>query len=124
MKVSDIVFTNHSIERMKSRGISGDWAWQTVKTPDSTSPGKEKYTTEFKKRFGSHTVTAIGKKNDIGEWVVVSVWMDPPLPGTDDYYKKAKYNKKMEKQRTLDKKMEKASFWGKLFITLRKQLGI
>lgn len=118
-----MVFTNHAIERMKERGVTGEWAWQAVKTPDSSSPGKEKHTTEFKKRFGNHTVTAISKKNDLGEWVVLSVWMDPPLEGTKDYYGKEKYIKKMQKIRQLDRKMEKASFWGKLFITLRKQIG-
>lgn len=124
MKINDIVFTNHAIERMQQRGISGDWAWQAVKSPDSTHPGKEKHTTEFKKKFGNHTVTAISKKNDIGEWVVLSVWMDPPLLGTKDYMKDEKYKRKMEKIRSLDKKMEKASFWGKMLITLRKQLGV
>jgi hypothetical protein len=124
MKIDDVVFTNHAIERMKQRKISGDWAWQTVKTPDKKDPGKEKYTTEFSKRFDNHTVTAVAKKNDVGEWVVLSIWMDPPMAGTSDFKKKEKYYRKMEKYRALDKKMEKASFWGKLLITLRKQIGI
>jgi hypothetical protein len=50
--------------------------------------------------------------------------MDPPIPGTTDYKKKEKYNKKMEKYRELDRKMAKASFWGRMLITLRKQIGI
>lgn len=124
MKINDVVFTNHAIERMEDRGITGDWAWQTVRSPDKTAAGKEKHTTEFVKEFGTHKVTAIAKKNDIGEWVVLSVWMDPPLHGTQDYYKKEKYHKKMERERSLDKKMERSSFWGKLFLTLRKQIGI
>lgn len=124
MKITDVVFTNHSIERMKQRGISGDWAWQSVKSPDHSKAGKQKYTTEFVKRFGEYTVTAIGKKNDIGEWVVLSVWMDPPLQGTADYSKKEKYQQKLNKYKELDRKMEKASFWGKMWITLRKQIGI
>jgi len=124
MKITDVVFTNHAIERMAQRGITGDWAWQSVKQPDKTSPGKEKHTTEFVKRFAQHQVTTVAKKNDVGEWVVLSVWMDPPLHGTSDYYKKEKYNKKMNRNRNLDKKMEKASFWGKIWITVRKQIGI
>lgn len=124
MKINDVVFTNHAIERMKQRGISGDWAWQSVRQPDRTSPGKEKHTTEFIKDFGKHRVTIIAKKNEIGEWVVLSVWMDPPLHGTSDYYKKEKYNKKMDRNRKFDKKMEQASFWGKVLLTVRKQIGI
>ncbi len=124
MKITDVVFTNHAIARMQQRGISGDWAWQTVKHEDSKRPGKEKHTTEFTKKFGDHTVTAIGRKNELGEWVVLSAWMDPPLQGTADYRKKEQYNKKMQKTRELDRKIEKASFWGKMFLTLRKQIGI
>ena len=124
MKITDVVFTNHAIERMSQRGISGDWAWQSVKQPDTTNPGKEKHTTEFMKRFSAHTVTTIAKKNDIGEWVVLSVWMDPPLKGTVDYSKREKYHKKLEKNRQLDRKMERASFWGKMWIAFRKQLGV
>lgn len=124
MKINDIVFTNHAIDRMKERGVSGDWAWQTVKNFDNSNPGKEKHTTEFIKRFNQYTLTVIGKKNDIGEWVVLSVWMDPPLQGTADFRKRAGYLKKQDKIRQLDRKMDKAGFWGKIWLTVRKQIGI
>lgn len=123
MKITDVVFTNHSIKRMSQRGITGDWVWQTVKQPEKTLAGKEKHTTEFTKRFGGYTVTAIAKKNDIGEWVVLSAWMDPPLEGTHDYRDKVKYKKRQEKEKVLDKRIEKASFWGKMWLTFRKQAG-
>ena len=123
MKISDVVFTNHAIERMKQRGISGDWVWQAVKKADKTIAGKEKHTTESIKQFGEHTVTAITKKNDLGEWVVLSAWMDPPIQGTIDYFKKQKYNKSLKKAQEYAYKMEKASFWGKLWLTFKKQAG-
>ena len=123
VKINDVVFTNHAIERMRERGISGEWAWATVKKADKNQPGKEKHTTEFIKKFSTNTITAICKKNDIGEWVVLSVWMDPPLTGTKDYKKKHKYLKHLEKNKELDRKIEKASFWGKLWLTFRKQAG-
>ncbi len=123
MKIRDIVFTNHAIDRMKERGISGDWAWQTVKHPEKNSPGKEKHTTEFTKSFNEYTVTAIGKKNDVGEWVILSVWMDPPLKGTKDYYQRERYLKGQDRNRAFDRKMEKAGFWGKMWLAFRKQAG-
>lgn len=123
MKITDVVFTNHAIQRMSERGISGDWVWQAVKKAEISKAGKEKHTTEFSKRFGNHTVTAIGKKNDIGEWVVLSAWMDPPLYGTPDHYKKEKYGKRLEREREFDRKMDKASFWGKMWLAFRKQAG-
>lgn len=124
MKINDVVFTNHAIERMRQRGISGDFVWQAVRMPDKTIPGKEKHTTEFIKYRNGHTITAVGKKNDLGEWVVLSAWIDPPLRGTADFKKKEKFSKKIEKIRELDRKMENASFWGKLWLTFRKQTGI
>lgn len=124
MKITDVVFTNHAIERMRDRKISGDLAWQTVKKADKVNPGKEKHTTEFIKRINERNFTVIGKKNDIGEWVVLSVWVDPPFEGTLDYHKRQKYDKKMDKYRSFDRKMDKASFWGKILLTIRKQLGI
>lgn len=124
MKINDVVFTNHAIERMKQRGIKGDLAWQAVRQPDRTSPGKEKHTTEFIKYNNGHTITVVAKKNDLSEWVVVSAWIDPPLVGTADYRKREKYHRKIEKRQEMDRKMEKASFWGKLWLTFRKQIGM
>lgn len=124
MKMSDIVFTDHAIKRMRERGISGEWAFQTVKFPDNMKPGKEKHTTEFLKRFDSRTLTAIAKKNDIGEWVVLSAWIDPPFPGTDDHKERESYFKKLKRNSQLDRKMENAGFWRKLWLTFKKQTGL
>lgn len=123
MKINDIVFTNHSIERLKERGITGEMVWQAVKVPDTKSPGKEKHTTEFIKRIGDRKVVCIGKKNDIGEWVILSAWMDPPLEGTKDHKKRKNYLREIEKNKEYLKKMEKASFFGKLWLTFKKQAG-
>ena len=124
MKINDIVFTDHAIQRMKERGISGNWAYQAVKYPEESRHGKKRHTKEFLRRFDSRTVTAVAKKNDIGEWVILSAWIDPPYPGTEDSRKRNAYTKKLSKYKVLNKKMERASFWGKLWITFRKQTGL
>lgn len=124
MKINDIVFTNHSIQRLKERGITGEMVWQAVKVPDMQTPGKEKHTTEFIKRIGDRKITCVGKKNDIGEWVILSAWMDPPLEGTRDHKKRKAYLKDLEKNHEYSKKMGKASFWGKLWLTFKKQAGL
>lgn len=123
MKISDVVFTNHSIDRLKERGITGEMVYQTVKAPEISTPGKEKHTTEFVKRFGDRKLTCIGKKNDLGEWVVLSAWIDPPFEGTKDFTKHLKYKKGLEKAKEFRKKMEKASFWGKMWLAFKKQAG-
>lgn len=105
------IWTNHALERLGQRGLSQYIAWQTLTSPDRAIPGKNNGTMEFQKQFGTSLVTVIAKKNDKGEWIVLSNWIDPPLPGTLDYYQKEEY-----------KKYQKAGFWGKFWFTLKKQL--
>lgn len=123
MKINDVVFTNHSIERLKERGIKGEMVWSTVRLFDSKKNGKQKDTIEFTKKFGNRTVTSICMKNNLGEWVVLSAWMDPPLEGTNDYKKHEDYKKEIKREKEHSKKMVKASFWGKLWLTFKKQAG-
>lgn len=124
MKIKDIVFTDHAIERMKERGIKGEWAYQAVKYLENSRPGKEKHTTEFIKQIEDRILTVIAKKNEIQEWVILSAWIDPPFEWTRDHKKRQAYIEKVNRIKKLDQKMEKANFWGKLFITIRKQIGI
>lgn len=105
------IWTNHALERLGQRGLSQELAWQAFSAAENQTVGKNPGTTEFKKRFGSSLVTIIAKQNEKREWIILSNWIDPPLPGTIDYLKKDEY-----------KKYQKAGFWGKLFITLRKQI--
>lgn len=107
-----VIWTNHALERLGQRGLSQELALQTFKNADIYYEGKNPGTTEFKKRFGTSTVTLIAKKNEKGQWVVLSNWIDPPLFGTEDYKKREEW-----------KKYKKANFWGKLFYIFKKQLG-
>jgi len=105
------IWTNHALERLGQRGLSQDLAWQAFSKPDRQFDGKKHGTQEFQKRMGSSLITIIAKQNEKGEWIILSNWIDPPLPGTIDYYKKEEY-----------KRYQKSGFWGKVFITLRRQL--
>lgn len=124
MKIKDIVFTDHAIQRMKERGIKGEWAFNAVKFFETTRPGKEKHTTEFIRNIEDRVLTVIAKRNDIKEWVILSAWIDPPFEWTKDHKKRQSYLKKISRIRQLDQKMATSGFWGKLLITVRKQLGI
>lgn len=105
------IWTTHALERLGQRGLSQDIAWQTFSYSDRQFSGKNPGTIEFQKHFGTSLVTVIAKQNEKKEWIILSNWIDPPLPGTIDYYKKEEY-----------KKYQKAGFWGKLFLALKKQL--
>lgn len=107
-----VIWTNHANLRMQERGLSQDRAYQAFNNPDKTIKGKEKDTFEFQKNVDNSKTTIIAKKNEKNEWVILSAWIDPPLPGTLDFKRKEEY-----------KKYQKASFWGKIFLTFKKQLG-
>lgn len=106
-----VIWTNHALMRLDARGLSQDLAWQAFSSPDHKLPGKNPGTTEFQKKIGSSRITIIAKQNERGEWLILSNWIDPPLIGTADYYKKEEY-----------KRYQKAGFWGKLFLTIKKQI--
>jgi hypothetical protein len=105
------IWTNHALERLGERGLSQELAWQAFSHPDKQLKGKNPNTIELQKRVGASVITIITKQNEKGEWLILSNWIDPPLPGTMDYYKKEEY-----------KRYQKSSFWGKVFLTLKKQL--
>ncbi len=107
-----IIWTNHALERLSQRGIPQDAALQAFQQADTTLQGKHGDSLQYQKKFGNKTVTLIVKQNERNESIVLSVWMDPPLPWTKDYKEKQAW-----------KKYQKASFWGKVWYTLRKQLG-
>ncbi|MEN9327737.1 MAG: hypothetical protein RI947_545 [Candidatus Parcubacteria bacterium] len=111
------IWTNHALERLGQRGLSQDIASQAFNHPDASIPGKQSGTTEYTKRFGKSMVTIIATRNDKREWLILSCWIDPPLPGSIDEGKKEKW---------LDYRSaySKAGFWGKLWLVLLKQLGL
>lgn len=107
-----LIWTNHALERLGQRGLTQEMAWQSFKNPDRSFSGKKIGTIEYQKRFNHSQVTIIAKKNEKNEWLILSCWIDPPLPGSIDAKKKEEY-----------RKYQKAGFWGKFFLTCKKQLG-
>lgn len=111
------IWTNHALERLGQRGLSQDLASQTFNRPDKSIPGKQSGTMEYQKRFGPSLVTVIAGKTEKNEWLILSCWIDPPLPGSIDIGKK-------EAWLSYRKQYEKAGFWGKLWLVFLKQLGL
>lgn len=107
------IWTNHALDRLRDRGLDQNMAGQAFNHPDRAFPGKQAGTTEYQKRFGNSLVTLIGKQNERNEWLILSAWIDPPLPGSIDFYKRQQWDR-----------YKKAGFWGKMWITLLKQIGL
>lgn len=118
----EVVWTNHALDRMSGRRLPQEMAYQALRFPDNFGPGKQNGTTEFTKQFNQYQVTVIATKNDQSAWVVVSCWVDPPFEGSIDIKKQDQWQKRKEQTKAYYKKYNKASFWGKFFLEMRRQL--
>lgn len=107
-----LIWTNHALSKLSQRGLTQESAWKTFKYPDSLIKGKKPETIQHQKNFGSSVITVIVKQNEKKEWIVLSCWIDPPSPDSIDAKKREEYQK-----------YRKASFWGKIFLTFRRQIG-
>lgn len=105
-----LIFTNHALERMRERRITNQDIWETYNFPDFQAE-KKNDSVERSKKFGKREISIIFKHNEKNEVVIVSCWMDPPLPGSPDAREKQWWQR-----------YKKAGFWGKLWLTLLKQI--
>lgn len=107
------IWTNHARERLGQRGLTQDLASQAFTHPGSSHAGKERGTVEYTKSVGTSLITVIAKQNEKKEWIILSCWIDPPLPRSIDIKKKERY-----------RAYKRASFWGKLWLTFKTQIGL
>lgn len=112
-KFGGVIWTNHAIERLKQRNLSQEMALAAFSSSDRAIPGKKAHTTEFQKKIDKYFVTVIATKNNQNEWIILSCWVDPPMPGSIDIAKRNAY-----------REYQKASFWKKVWITVKAQLGL
>ena len=107
------IWTNHALDRLSERGFTQEMASQTFNHPDRTIDGNEAGSKKYQKKFGKSLVTILAKQNEKSEWIILSCWMDPPLPGSVD-----------EKKKEAHKNYQKSSSWKKIWLILKNQLGL
>lgn len=108
-----LIWTNHALERLTERGLPQDLAWQAYRYPDDVQKDTYKHSTTYTKRHHQYLITIVLKENERKELIVVSAWMNPPMKGTEDYHKKQQYHA-----------YKKASFWGRVWLVIKQQLGM
>jgi hypothetical protein len=108
---SHYIWTNHVKTRMKERRIPESYMTKTLNDPDRVVHNHGAI--ELHKHIEGRTVAAIIKKNERGEQILVSCWINPPFAGTKDARRKERYHE-----------MKKASIWKKLWLTALDQLGL
>jgi len=69
-----VIWTNHALERLKQRNISQGDAWATWKRPDSSKFDSTKGVWVYKRRYGGMAIEIVAKKNEKGQWLILSVW--------------------------------------------------
>ncbi len=107
------IWTNHALNRLDERGLTQDIASRAFNHPDRTLDGRESGTKQYQKRFDKSMVTIVAKQNEKSEWIILSCWVDPPLPRSNDDKKRKNYQN-----------YQKSTFWGKIWITVKNQLGL
>lgn len=110
--MAELIWTKHALQRVSERGFPKQLVHETFSTPDKIFNGRERGTREYQKFFGPSRVTVIAKQNDKNEWVILSCWIDPPLPGTEDHRKLRKY-----------KEYKEATGLKKWWLAIKRQLG-
>lgn len=86
-----IIWTNHALDRLKERGISQGDAYFAFNSPDESRQGTNKkgssvyfktYNVPLKDFPDSvgQKIEVVAKKNEEGEWIILSVWARPIYP--------------------------------------------
>ncbi|HTK03557.1 MAG TPA: DUF4258 domain-containing protein [Alphaproteobacteria bacterium] len=77
-----IIWTNHALQRLRERNIKQGDAWATWSNPQESRKGASgnwvyyrTYPTSGKP--GNERIEVVAKKNEKGEWLILSVWSKP-----------------------------------------------
>ena len=82
-----VIWTNHALDRMSQRGISQTDAWATWRNPQQSRKGKIPGAWVYYRTYGRETIEVVAKKNERGEWLILSVWSRPEYgsPKTESF---------------------------------------
>jgi hypothetical protein len=100
-----VIWTNHALDRLRERGIKQGDAWATWNRPEKSYKAnlhKGDAAWRYYRTYGDERIEVVAKKNEKGEWVIISVWSDPVFAS------------KNTKKITISKKY-KVSFWRWLY---------
>ena len=69
-----VIWTNHALERLRERGIKQGDAWATWRNPQNSKKGTVAGSWVYYRNYGSLEIEVVAKKNERGEWIILSVW--------------------------------------------------
>jgi hypothetical protein len=72
----NLIFTNHSLDRIKLRSISQESVAKVLSHPDETYPDEKPGTIKFIRTLNDRTIHVIATYlKDQKKWLVISVWV-------------------------------------------------
>lgn len=69
-----VIWTNHTLQRLRDRHISQSDAWATWRRPDNSRYARNRSAWVYYRTIGTQKIEVVAKKNDRGEWLILSVW--------------------------------------------------
>lgn len=72
-----VIWTNHALQRLRNRGIKQGDAWATFRRPDQSRYAASKGAWVYYKTYANQKIEVVAKKNEKGEWIILSVWLRP-----------------------------------------------
>jgi hypothetical protein len=73
-----VIWTNHALERLRTRGIKQGDAWATWNRPEQSRKGSgdNSGTWIYYRTWGNQRIEVVAKQNEKKEWIIISVWSD------------------------------------------------
>lgn len=72
-----VIWTKHALSRMRERGIKQGDTWATWRRPEKSRYSKSKGTWVYYRNWSNERIEVVAKKNEKGEWIILSVWNRP-----------------------------------------------
>lgn len=69
-----VIWTNHALQRLTERNISQGEALYTFQKPQQSRFAQNKGAWIYYRTYGTNKVEVVAKKNERGEWLILSVW--------------------------------------------------
>ena len=71
-----VIWTNHALQRLKERNVAQGDAWASWSRPDSSKFDSKKGVWVYRRVYGNEEFEIVAKKNDRGQWIILSVWVN------------------------------------------------
>lgn len=82
-----VIWTNHALKRLADRRIKQGDAYVTFRNPDDARHGYQNGAWVYYRKIGHEKIEVVAKKNERGEWIILSVW-SKPADGALSYQKR------------------------------------